>query len=148
MLDACQSVPHLPVDVRQLSELGVDLLAFSGHKMLGPMGIGVLWGRSSVLEALPPFLTGGSMIEIVRMEGSTYLPPPARFEGGVPAASLAVGLAAATDLLDELGMDAVHAHEQALGASSHDAEGNPRERVKVVDRDEMTRISREGAGLA
>ncbi|WP_179464140.1 aminotransferase class V-fold PLP-dependent enzyme [Janibacter alkaliphilus] len=116
VLDACQSVPHLPVDVRQLSELGVDLLAFSGHKMLGPMGIGVLWGRPSVLEALPPFLTGGSMIEIVRMEGSTYLPPPARFEGGVPAASLAVGLAAATDVLDELGMDAVHAHEQALGA--------------------------------
>lgn len=111
VLDACQSVPHMPVDVR---ELDVDLLAFSGHKMLGPMGVGILWGRDEVLQAMPPFLTGGSMIEIVRMEGSSYLPAPARFEAGVPAAAQAIGLAAAVDWLTEVGMDRVHAHEQAL----------------------------------
>jgi cysteine desulfurase/selenocysteine lyase len=111
VLDACQSVPHMPVDV---GDLGVDLLAFSGHKMLGPMGIGVLWGRSEVLEQMPPFLTGGSMIETVRMEGSTYAPPPQRFEAGVPMAAQAVGLAAAADYLCLLGMERVHAHEVAL----------------------------------
>ena len=111
VLDACQSVPHLPVDVR---ELGVDLVAFSGHKMLGPLGIGVLWGRYDLLDAMPPFLTGGSMIETVRMEGSTYAAPPQRFEAGVPMAAQAVGLAAAVDYLERLGMDRVHAHEQML----------------------------------
>ena len=79
VLDACQSVPHLPVDVR---ELGVDFLAFSGHKMVGPTGIGVLWGRYELLDSMPPFLTGGSMIELVRMERSTFAPPPQRFEAG------------------------------------------------------------------
>src|SRR5664279_2857382 len=92
VLDACQSVPHLAVDV---VDLGVDFLGFSGHKMLGPMGVGVLWGRYDLLAAMPPFLTGGSMIEVVRMEGSTYAAPPQRFEAGVPMAAQAVGLAAA-----------------------------------------------------
>lgn len=111
VLDACQSVPHLPVDVEQL---GVDFLAFSGHKMLGPTGIGVLWGRHELLEAMPPFLTGGSMIEIVKMESSTYAPPPQRFEAGTPNAAQAIGLAAACDYLTNLGMDAVFRHEQEL----------------------------------
>ena len=111
VLDACQSVPHLDVDV---VDLGVDFLAFSGHKMLGPMGIGVLWGRDELLAAMPPFLTGGSMIEDVRMEGSTYAAPPQRFEAGVPMAAQAVGLAAACDYLTALGMPRVTAHEHAL----------------------------------
>lgn len=111
VLDACQSVPHLPVDV---AELGVDLMAFSGHKMLGPMGIGVLWGRAEILEEMPVFLTGGSMIETVTMEGATYAPVPQKFEAGVPNAAQAIGLAAACDYLTELGMDRVAAHEHAL----------------------------------
>ncbi|MGL5816756.1 MAG: SufS family cysteine desulfurase [Phycicoccus sp.] len=111
VLDACQSVPHLPVDA---ADLGVDLLAFSGHKMLGPLGIGVLWGRAELLEQMPVFLTGGSMIETVRMEGSTYAPAPQKFEAGVPMAAQAAGLAAACDYLSALGMHRVHAHELAL----------------------------------
>lgn len=113
VLDACQSVPHLPVDV---GALGVDFLVFSGHKMCGPTGVGVLWGRADLLAGLPPFLTGGSMIELVRMEGTTYAAPPQRFEAGTPVAAQAVGLAAAADYLDGIGMPAVHAHEQALVA--------------------------------
>jgi cysteine desulfurase/selenocysteine lyase len=111
--DAAQSVPHQQVNA---AELGVDFLAFSAHKMLGPSGIGVLWGRRELLEAMPPFVSGGSMIEIVRMEGSTFLPPPERFEAGVPPAAQAVGLAAACDYLDGVGMDLVVAHEEALTA--------------------------------
>jgi cysteine desulfurase/selenocysteine lyase len=111
VLDACQSVPHLDVDV---VDLGVDFLAFSGHKMLGPMGIGVLWGRYDLLAAMPPFLTGGSMIEDVRMEATTYAAPPQRFEAGVPMAAQAVGLAAACDYLSALGMPRITAHEHAL----------------------------------
>jgi cysteine desulfurase / selenocysteine lyase len=111
VLDACQSVPHLAVDV---TELGVDFLAFSGHKMFGPTGIGALWGRYDLLAAMPPFITGGSMIEVVRMEGSTYAAPPQRFEAGVPMAAQAVALAAAVRYLDALGMDRVTAHEHAL----------------------------------
>ncbi|HYN67416.1 MAG TPA: SufS family cysteine desulfurase [Ornithinibacter sp.] len=111
VLDACQSVPHLPVDV---DDLGVDFLAFSGHKMFGPLGIGVLWARPELLDEMPVFLTGGSMIETVTMEGSTYAPAPQKFEAGVPVAAQAVGLAAACDHLSALGLDRVHAHEQAL----------------------------------
>jgi cysteine desulfurase / selenocysteine lyase len=111
--DGAQSVPHRPVDV---GALGADFLAFSSHKMLGPSGIGVLWGRRELLEAMPPFITGGSMIEVVRMEGSTFLPPPERFEAGVPAAAQAAGLAAACDYLDALGMENVAAHEEELTA--------------------------------
>jgi cysteine desulfurase/selenocysteine lyase len=111
VLDACQSVPHFPV---HLGQLDVDFAAFSGHKMFGPSGVGVLYGRAELLAAMPPFLTGGSMIELVRMEGSTYAPPPQRFEAGVPMTSQAVGLGAAVDYLNGLGMDAVHAHEMAL----------------------------------
>jgi cysteine desulfurase/selenocysteine lyase len=113
LADGAQSVPHQPIDV---AALGVDFLAFSGHKMLGPYGIGVLFGRAEALEAMPPFLTGGSMIEVVRMEGSTFLPPPQRFEPGVPPAAQAVGLAAACDYLTALGMQNVAAHEEALTA--------------------------------
>jgi cysteine desulfurase / selenocysteine lyase len=118
LADAAQSVPHQPVDV---TALGADFLAFSGHKMLGPYGIGVLFGRADLLEAMPPFLTGGSMIEVVRMEGSTFLPPPQRFEPGVPAAAEAAGLAAAVDYLSGLGMGAVAAHEESLTAHALDA---------------------------
>jgi cysteine desulfurase/selenocysteine lyase len=118
LADAAQSVPHQPVDV---AALDVDFLAFSGHKMLGPYGIGVLFGRASLLEAMPPFLTGGSMIEMVRMEGSTFLPPPQRFEPGVPPVAEAAGLAAAIDYLTALGMDNVAAHEESLTAYALDA---------------------------
>jgi cysteine desulfurase / selenocysteine lyase len=118
LADAAQSVPHQPVSV---AGLGVDYLVFSGHKMLGPYGIGVLFGRAELLEAMPPFLTGGSMIEVVRMEGSTFLPPPQRFEPGVPAVAEAAGLAAAVDYLGGLGMGRVAAHEESLTAHALDA---------------------------
>ena len=111
LLDACQSVPHMPVD---LPSLGVDFAAFSGHKMLGPTGIGVLWGRPELLAAMPPFLTGGSMIETVTMAATTFAAPPQRFEAGTPPVAEAVGLHAAVDYLSALGMDAVAAHEHAL----------------------------------
>ncbi len=118
--DGAQSVPHRPTDV---TALGADFLAFSAHKMLGPSGIGVLWGRRELLEAMPPFISGGSMIEVVRMEGSTFLPPPERFEAGVPAAAQAVGLAAACDYLDALGIQNVAAHEEELTAHALGALG-------------------------
>jgi cysteine desulfurase/selenocysteine lyase len=111
VVDAAQSVPHQPVDV---GRLGADYVVFSGHKMLGPTGVGVLWGRSELLAAMPPFLTGGSMIEVVRMEGSTFAPPPQRFEAGVPMTAQAVGLAAACDYLSAVGMAAVAEHEHRL----------------------------------
>ncbi|HVL59970.1 MAG TPA: SufS family cysteine desulfurase [Microbacterium sp.] len=111
VLDACQSAPHLPLD---LPELGVDLAVFSGHKMLGPYGIGGLYGRADVLEALPPFLTGGSMITKVGLDRTEFLPPPQRFEAGTQPVSQAIGLAAAVRYLDAVGMDAVHAHERLL----------------------------------
>ena len=121
VLDACQSVPHMPVDVRTL---GADYVAFSGHKMLGPSGIGVLWAPYALLDTMPPFLSGGSMIEVVHMEGSTFAPPPQRFEAGVPMAAQVVGLGAAVDYLQALtsfdgsltGMNAVAAHEHAITA--------------------------------
>ena len=113
VLDACQSVPHMPVD---LHALDVDLAAFSGHKMLGPTGIGALYGRREVLEALPPFLTGGSMITTVTMERAEYLPPPQRFEAGTQPVAQAIGLAAAARFLAAVGMDRIAAHEAEVGA--------------------------------
>jgi len=113
VLDASQSVPHSPVDV---GSLGVDAVAFTGHKMCGPTGIGVLWARLELLESLPPFLGGGEMIDEVTMAASTFAAPPHKFEAGTPPIAQAVGLGAAVDYLGELGMTAVHAHEQALTA--------------------------------
>ncbi|MEU4564057.1 cysteine desulfurase [Actinoplanes sp. NPDC023936] len=118
VLDCSQSVPHLPVDV---GSLGADLIAFTGHKMLGPTGIGVLWGRFDLLSQMPPFLGGGSMIETVTMTGTTYAAPPARFEAGTPPITEAIGLGAAVDYLSGLGMEAIHRHEQAITAYALDA---------------------------
>jgi cysteine desulfurase/selenocysteine lyase len=111
VLDGCQSVPHHPISVR---DLGVDFLAFSGHKMCGPTGIGVLWGRRELLAEMPPFLGGGEMIEIVTMAASTFAQPPHRFEAGTPPIAQAVALGAAVDYLTALGMDRVAAHEQDI----------------------------------
>ncbi|TPW77305.1 aminotransferase class V-fold PLP-dependent enzyme [Schumannella soli] len=112
VLDACQSVPHASVD---LHALDVDFAAFSGHKMLGPTGVGVLYGKQELLDALPPFLTGGSMITTVTLEASEYLPAPQRFEAGTQKVSQSIALAAAVDYLTAVGMDRVAAHEAALG---------------------------------
>jgi cysteine desulfurase/selenocysteine lyase len=117
VVDASQAVPQFPVDV---STLGADLLAFTGHKAVGPTGIGVLWGRYELLAELPPFLGGGEMIEVVRMTGSTYAAPPARFEAGTPPIAQAVGLGAALDYLAGIGMDKVAAHERAITAYALD----------------------------
>ena len=118
VLDASQSVPHMPVDVQAL---GIDLMAFTGHKMYGPTGVGVLWGRYDLLAEMPPFLGGGEMIETVDMAGTTFALPPHRFEAGTPMIAEAIGLGAAVDYLSAIGMDAVHAHEQALTAYALDA---------------------------
>ena len=113
VVDACQSIPHMRVNV---DDLGADLVTWSGHKMLGPTGIGLLWGRTEVLNSLPPFLTGGSMIEFVTMEGSTFAPPPQRFEAGVPMVAQAVGLEAAVRYLDSVGLESIEQHEHDLTA--------------------------------
>ena len=113
VLDACQSVPHMPVDFHALD---VDFAAFSGHKMCGPSGVGVLYGKAEHLDNLPPFLTGGSMIEVVTMEKTTFAAPPQRFEAGTQMTSQVVGLGAAVKFLSEIGMDNIHAHEQDLTA--------------------------------
>lgn len=132
VVDACQSIPHLPVSV---ADLNADVVAWSGHKMLGPTGIGCLWGRFEVLAEMPPFLTGGSMIEVVHMESSTYAPPPTRFEAGVPMIAQAVGLARAVQYLTDLGMDNVRAHDATLTAQIlsglHDLPG-----VRVIGPDD------------
>ncbi|MEV4736247.1 MULTISPECIES: aminotransferase class V-fold PLP-dependent enzyme [unclassified Microbacterium] len=112
LLDACQSAPHLPLDVRALD---VDFAVLSGHKMLGPSGIGALYGRRALLEAMPPFLTGGSMITTVTTTEAEYLPPPQRFEAGTQRVSQAVALAAAIDYLTAVGMPRIAAHEAAFG---------------------------------
>ncbi len=111
VLDACQSAPHRPLD---LGALGVDFAAFSGHKMLGPNGVGVLWGRQELLDALPPFRTGGSMITTVTMESSDFMPAPERFEAGTQPVSQAVALAEAVRYLERIGTDRVRDHEETL----------------------------------
>ena len=111
IVDACQSVPHMPVDV---SKLGADFLAFSGHKILGPTGVGVLWGRYELLNNLPPFLFGGSMIENVTMTDATWAEAPRKFEAGVPNMAQVVGLAAGIKYLQSIGLEKVHEHEKAL----------------------------------
>jgi cysteine desulfurase/selenocysteine lyase len=113
VLDACQSAPHMPVNVK---ELDVDFLTFSGHKAVGPTGIGVLWGRAELLKDLPPFLFGGSMIETVTMTDATWAPSPRRHEAGVPNMAQAVGLGAALNYLMQIGMDNIYQHEQELGS--------------------------------
>ena len=148
LVDGAQLVPHHPVSV---ADLGADFLAFSGHKMLGPLGLGVLYGKYAALDALPPFLTGGSMIEVVRMEETTFLPPPAKFEPGVPAVSLAAGLGAAVDYLTELGMDNVAAHEESLTAHALEALRRDRRRAhpRAADHGEPRRHGRvRGRGRA
>jgi cysteine desulfurase/selenocysteine lyase len=111
ILDAAQSVPHRPVDVQQL---GVDFLGFTGHKLYGPTGVGVLWGRYELLAELPPFMGGGEMIETVDLTGTTYAPPPHRFEAGTPMIAEAIGLGAAIDYVSAIGMDNIQAHEDEL----------------------------------
>lgn len=118
VLDACQSVPHMPISVK---ELDVDFLAFSGHKSVGPTGVGILWGREALLNDLPPFLTGGSMIENVTMTSATWAKAPKRFEAGVPNMAQAVGLGAALTYLQEIGMKDIFAHEQELTKYAMDA---------------------------
>ena len=111
VLDACQSVPHMRVNV---VELDVDFLAFSGHKSVGPTGVGILWGKSELLSELPPFLTGGSMVTSVTMESATWAEAPQKFEAGVPNMAQAVGLGAALNYLSNIGMDAIAEHERSL----------------------------------
>jgi cysteine desulfurase/selenocysteine lyase len=118
MLDASQAVPHRPVDV---VDEDADFIAFTGHKMCGPTGIGVLWGRAELLAAMPPFLGGGSMIETVTMASSTFAAPPARFEAGTPPIAEAIGLGAAVDYLSGIGMEAIAWHEKELTAYALEA---------------------------
>jgi cysteine desulfurase/selenocysteine lyase len=118
VVDACQSVPHLPTDV---AAMGADVVAFSGHKMLGPTGVGVLWGREALLDEMPPFLGGGEMIRDVRLDGFTTNDLPWKFEAGTPPIAEIIGLGAAVDYLEALGMEAVRAHELALTHYALDA---------------------------
>ena len=113
IVDACQSVPHIPVDV---TKLGADFLTFSGHKILGPTGVGVLWGRYELLNELPPFLFGGSMIENVTMSDATWAEAPRRFEAGVPNMAQVVGLAAAIKYIQAIGINSIHEYEKTLTA--------------------------------
>ncbi|MEX2356152.1 MAG: cysteine desulfurase [Thermaerobacterales bacterium] len=117
LIDAAQSAPHMPVDVQ---DLGVDFLAFSGHKMCGPTGSGVLWGRWELLANMPPFHGGGEMIKKVRIYESTYAAPPARFEAGTPLIAQAIGLGAAADYLTEIGLDRIAAHERSLAKQAYE----------------------------
>lgn len=118
LLDGCQAVPRLPVDV---AAIGCDFYVFSAHKLYGPTGIGVLWGRAALLDAMPPYQGGGAMIDRVTFEKTTYAPPPARFEAGTPHIVGALGLHAAIDFVEGIGLDRIHAHETALVARTRDA---------------------------
>ena len=118
LLDGCQAVPRMPVDV---ADLGCDFYVFSGHKLYGPTGIGVLWGRYELLAAMPPWQGGGAMIDKVSFAGSTYLPPPARFEAGTPHVVGVLGLEAAIGYVERIGLDAIAAHENALVRETRDA---------------------------
>lgn len=118
LLDGCQAVPRLPVDV---VDLDCDFYVFSGHKLYGPTGIGVLWGRAELLDAMPPVQGGGAMIDRVTFVKTTYAPPPGRFEAGTPHIVGVVGLHAAIDYVENIGLDAIHAHETALVAQCRDA---------------------------
>lgn len=118
LLDGCQAVPRMAVDV---AALDCDFYVFSGHKLYGPTGIGALWGRSELLDAMPPYQGGGSMIDRVRFEGTTYAPAPTRFEAGTPAIIEAIGLHAAIDYVESIGLDAIHAHESELVRQTREA---------------------------
>jgi cysteine desulfurase/selenocysteine lyase len=118
LLDGCQAVPRMPVDV---AALGCDFYVFSGHKLYGPTGIGVLWGRTELLHAMPPWQGGGAMIDKVSFEGTTYAPPPARFEAGTPHVVGVLGLEAAVGYVERIGLDAISAHEDALVREARDA---------------------------
>jgi cysteine desulfurase/selenocysteine lyase len=118
LLDGCQAVPRLPVDV---ADIGCDFYVFSAHKLYGPTGIGVLWGRPELLDAMPPYQGGGAMIDRVTFEKTTYAPPPARFEAGTPHIVGALGLHAAIDYVEGIGLDRIHAHETALVRQAREA---------------------------
>ena len=118
LLDGCQAVPRLPVDVAALE---CDFYVFSGHKLYGPTGIGALWGRADLLDAMPPYQSGGAMIDQVTFTESTFLPAPARFEAGTPHIVGAIGLHAAIDWTTGIGLDALHAHDTALVRAARDA---------------------------
>jgi cysteine desulfurase / selenocysteine lyase len=121
LVDGCQAAPRLAIDVQAL---GADFYTFSGHKLYGPTGIGVLWARAEILDAMPPYHGGGAMIDRVTFARTTYAPPPARFEAGTPHIVGALGLAAAIDYVDAIGLDAIDAHERALVRLARDALGS------------------------
>ncbi|MEY4279858.1 MAG: hypothetical protein RL313_121 [Actinomycetota bacterium] len=139
VLDACQSAPHMPIDVKQLD---IDFLVFSGHKAVGPTGVGVFWGKSELLAQLPPFLTGGSMIESVTMTSATWASAPRKFEAGVPNMAQAVGLGAALTYLESIGMQKIFDHEKTLTASLL-SKLSEIESLKVIGPKEM--VDRGGA---
>lgn len=139
VLDACQSAPHMPIDVKQLN---IDFLVFSGHKAVGPTGVGVFWGKSELLAQLPPFLTGGSMIESVTMTSATWASAPRKFEAGVPNMAQAVGLGAALTYLESIGMQKIFDHEKTLTASLL-SKISEIESLKVIGPKEM--VDRGGA---